>query len=201
VAKFVPLRSDYARHYPPPFAIEPVSGIIEPGQTTTFKVMFIPLEVDDFTGNLVCDIPYLSQMEPPTIEVFGLSRRPLCHFSVALSDYLTAGRRHPDYTMKLPDDVKVIELFSKGIGQKTLKKFELINPTSSPYEMNWQYMGQEETPVFCETPNGLISSGRRSPVLFSYVPVSVKTVESVWEFQIPEMGIRVPILFVGRIMQ
>jgi hydrocephalus-inducing protein len=179
VAKFVALRSDYAHLYPPPFAIEPGSGIIEPGQTTTFRVLFMPLEVDDFTGQLVCDIPYLSQMEPPII----------------------TNNYYYDYTMALPDDVKVIELFSKGIGQKIIKKFELVNPTSSPYEMNWQYMGQEQTPVLCETPNGLISSGRRSPVLFSYVLVSVKTVESLWEFQIPEMEIRVPFLFVGRIMQ
>jgi hydrocephalus-inducing protein len=201
VAKFVSLRSAYAKNHPPPFAIEPGSGIIEPGQATVFRVIFAPLEVDDFVGTMQCDIPYLIQMEPPTIAVTGLSRRPLCHFNVVLADYLSAGRRHPDFTSKLPDDVKVIEMFSKGIGQKSMKKFELINPTATPYEMAWQYTGQDSTtPIFCETASGLISSGRRCPIIFGFLPVSVKTIESLWEFQIPEQGVRVSFLFVGKII-
>jgi hydrocephalus-inducing protein len=124
----------------------------------------------------------------------------MCHFNVELSDYLSAGRRHPDYTYTLPDDIRVIELFSKGLGQKTLKKFELINPTGSAYEVIWRYIGEGTSSITCETTHGLISSGKRSIVMFGYAPVSVKTVESLWEFQIPEQSIRVQFLFVGRIM-
>jgi hydrocephalus-inducing protein len=200
VSKFISLRTNYAQTRPSPFSIEPVSGYIEAGATTVFKVRFKPLEVDDFTAQLCCDIPFLSQSDPPVISVSGLSRRPMCHFNVELSDYLTGGRRHPDYTYPLPSDIKVIELFAKGVGHKTLKRFELINPTASPYEVSWRYIGEGQTPMSCETPNGLISSGKRSLVIFGYLPVSVKTVESLWEFQIPEQSIRVQFLFVGRIM-
>jgi hydrocephalus-inducing protein len=200
VIKFVSLRTSYAQTRPPAFSIEPSSGFVEAGATTVFKVKFEPLEVDDFTAQLACDIPFLSSAEPPVISVTGLSRRPLCHFNVEVSDYLSAGRRHPDCTCKLPDDIKVIELFSKGIGVKTSKRFELVNPTGSAYEVGWKFIGDGPTPFTCETPHGLISSGKRSFVLFAFTPVSVKTIESFWEFQIPEHSLRVPFLFVGRIM-
>jgi hydrocephalus-inducing protein len=200
VFKFVNLRTHYAQTRPSAFSVAPVSGFIEAGGSTVFRVIFEPLEVDDFTGQMFCDIPFLSNCEPPALLLSGLSRRPLCHFNVELSDYLTAGRRHPDYTYKLPDDIKIIEFFAKGIGQKISKRFELINPTASAYEITWKYIGEGQTPVMCETPQGLISSGKRSFVMFAYLPVSVKTIESLWEFQIPEQSVRVPFLFVGRIM-
>jgi hydrocephalus-inducing protein len=200
VSKFLSLRTNYAQTRPPPFSIDPVSGYIEAGATTIFKVNFTPLEVDDFTAQLCCDIPFLSQSDPPVISLSGLSRRPMCHFNVELSDYLVAGRRHPDYTYPLPSDIKVIELFAKSVGHKTLKRFDLINPTASPYEVRWKYIGEGPTPIYCETPNGLISGGKRSIIIFGYLPVSVKAIESLWEFQIPEQSIRVQFLFVGRIM-
>jgi hydrocephalus-inducing protein len=199
VLKFVSLRTNYAQTRSSAFAIEPFSGFIEGGATTVFKVKFTPLEVDDFTAQLWCDIPFLAS-EPPVIRLSGLSRRPMCHFNIELSDYLSGGRRHPDYTYPLPDDIKIIELFSRGLGQKTLKRFELINPTGSAYEIIWKYVGEGTSPITCETMHGLISSGKRSIVMFGYIPVSVKTVESLWEFQIPEQSIRVQFLFVGRIM-
>ena len=128
----------------------------------------------------------------------AFSRRPFCHFNVDTSDYLT--RRHPDYTVKLPSDIKVIELNSKGVGVSITKKIELINPTSSPYEAVWQYIGEGPTPFECGNPKGLISSGKKAWVTFTFTPVSVKTIESNWEFLIPEHNLRVPFLFVGRIV-
>jgi hypothetical protein len=35
---------------------------------------------------------------------------------------------------------------------------------------------------------------------FSFTPVSVKTLESLWRFQVPEYEIQVYMLIVGRIM-
>ncbi|OHT13016.1 hypothetical protein TRFO_03418 [Tritrichomonas foetus] len=200
ISHLVCLRTNYAQTHGAPFSVEPVTGFIEPGQTKTFKVNFEPEEVDDFTADLVCDVPFLTQMEPPIIKVSGLSRRPLCHFNVDLSDYLSAGRRHPDYTNPLPEDIRVIELFSKGIGERTSKRLELINPTSSPYEVRWNYVGEGPTPIFCDSPSSLVSSGKKQTMVFGYLPVSVKTIESLWEFHIPEHNVRVPFLFVGRIM-
>ena len=197
--KFTSLRTDYYLTRPSPFSVTPSSGTIEPGKTTTFNVKFAPEEVDDFTSTLVCEIPHISKMDPPKIQVNGISRRPLCHFNLETTDYLTAGRRHPDYTDPLPDGVRVIELFAKSIGAKASKRFEIINTTEAPYEIIWT----EKTPqpaITCETPRAMVSSGKRYVVTFSYTPTSVKTIESLWEFSIPEYGATASILVVGRIM-
>jgi hydrocephalus-inducing protein len=180
--------------------VQPNSGFIDPGQETNFQVQFAPEEVDDFSATLVCEIAHITKgTEPPSIQVSGRSKRPLCHFNLETSDYLTAGRRRPDYGDPLPDDIRVIELFSKGIGQKTRKRFEIINTTETPYEIGW-LSKSDQTVITCETPTAIISSGRRHVASFSYAPTSVKTVESLWEFQIIEFGVKVPLLVVGRIM-
>lgn len=195
------LRSEYDPSLKPPFSVLPTSGCIEAGQTTVFKVKFEPEEVDDFSAVILCDIPYLTQMKPPQIKVTGFSRRPLCHFNVEMSDYLSAGRRHPDYVEELPPDTKVIELFSPAIGTRSTKKFEIINPTSSPYEIAWSLEHDDSNgSIFCDSSNSIVSSGKRHTASFTYLPNSVKTVESLYEFQIPEHNIRIPVLIVGRIM-
>jgi hydrocephalus-inducing protein len=162
--------------------------------------LFAPEEVDDFSAVLVCDIAHMTKgAEPPAIQVSGRSKRPLCHFNVETSDYLTSGRRRPDGGEQLPEGVRVIELFSKGIGQKTRKRFEIINTTETPYDICWVAQG-EPGAITCETPNTIISSARRHVASFAYSPTSVKTVESLWEFTVPEFGVKVPLLVVGRIM-
>jgi hydrocephalus-inducing protein len=200
VDDFKSLRTNYADVREPAFSISPSSGYIEAGQSTVFYIAFEPQEVDDFVATLKCDIPYISQMRPPSIEVSGFSRRPLCHFNVVLSDYISAGRRHPDYTDPLPDDIRVIELFSNGTGSVAKKRFEVINPTSSSYEIEWTPISSGKSPITCDTPSALLSSGKRYTVSFSYLPTSVKTVEARWLFQIPEHQVGVKFLFVGRIL-
>ncbi|OHT01013.1 hypothetical protein TRFO_07679 [Tritrichomonas foetus] len=201
VAKLQCLRTEYGRGNKPPFYVQPNSGYIEAGQSTTFKVKFAPEEVDDFSAVLICDIPYLSQMKPPEIVVTGFSRRPLCHFNVEMSDYISSGRRHPDYTQELPEDVKVIEIFSPAVGSRSTKKFDIINPTSAPYEIAWSVVyDTSHGSIFCDTPNAFVSSGKKHVASFTYLPSSVKTVEKLFEFQIPEHNVRVTMLIVGRIM-
>jgi hydrocephalus-inducing protein len=140
-------------------------------------------------------------MDPPSIAVSALSRRPLCHLNVEMSDYLAAGRRHPDYTQTLPPDIKVIELFSPAVGVRRFKRFEVINPTGSPYQILWKSKSEEEkAPIECDTPSAFVSSGKRYAVTFSYTPISVKTLEVQFEFSIPEHGVIIPVLVVGRIM-
>jgi hydrocephalus-inducing protein len=201
VLKFESLRTDYAATRRPPFTIQPSSGYIDAGQGTTFRVNFKPEEVDDFTATLRMNIPFLSPMDPPSIFVSALSRRPLCHFNVEMSDYLSAGRRHPDYTEPLPEGVKVIELFSPAVGVRRFKRFEIVNPTSSPYEIEWRMKNEvDKSPIECQTREAFVSSGKRYLLSFSYTPVSVKTLEVQFEFSIPEHHVAIPVLVVGRIM-
>ena len=201
VTQFRALRTDYASQHKIPFQVFPTSGYIGAGQSTTFKVKFSPEEVDDFSAVLLCDIPFLTQMDPPKISVNGFSRRPLCHFNVETSDYISGNRRHPDYVQELPEDIKVIEIFSPAIGTRSTKRFEIINPTSSSYEVYWSIIYDTSGgSIYCDNPSAFISSGKRYLASFTYLPTSVKTFETLFEFQIPEHNIHIPILVVGRIM-
>lgn len=201
---FVALRQGNGPNIHFPFSIEPRTGYIDSGSTTKFRVIFSPEEVDDFNAVLHCDVPYLTNSKPPQILVSGFSRRPLCHFDIQMSDYISAGRRHPEYKYKIPDDIKVIEIFSPSVNTRVNKKFELINPTSTPYEVTWTRVKiegeQKDKAIVCDTPNVLVSSGKRYPVSFSYIPQSAKTIESRWEFQIPEHNVSVQFLIVGRVI-
>jgi hydrocephalus-inducing protein len=201
VQKLECLRTAYASFHGSPFSVLPVSGFVEAGQATTFRVQFSPEEVDDFKAELYCDIPFLSQLQQLKVHVSGLSRRPLCHVNAQLSDYISAGRRHPDYTFPLPADIKVIEIFAGTVGMRAQKRFEIVNPTGCAYQIQWVVLTDTSNgQVVCETANAFVSSGRKHMAIFSYLPVSVKTVETFFEFQIPEHNVRIPILVVGRII-
>jgi hydrocephalus-inducing protein len=186
----------------PPFSLEPMSGFVDAGQTTTFQINFRPEDVDEYSGIFRCEIDCLEKdVPPPEINVYGRSRRPVCHFNVKTSDYISAGRRHPNYTDPLPPDVKVIEMFSHQIGELSTTKFEIINTTERPYEIVWERCGSnDDAAITCDNQRTLISSGRRHSASFSFLPMSVKTLESLWHFTIPEYEIHVYILIVGRIM-
>ena len=205
---FGSLRTDYALTMRSPFSVVPKTGFIEPGEVTTFQVLFSPKEVDDFTSHIICELPSLPSnlhSQQPEIYVTGRSRRPICHFDLETSDYLSASRRHPDYTQNLPEGVKVMEILSKGVAEKSTKKFQVVNTTEAPYEIIWSRFyttndGGIDDPISCETQRVVISSGRRQMITFSYLPTSAKTVESLWEFKIPEHGVTIPLLVVGRVI-
>ena len=182
-----------------PFIIEPLNGFIEGGQTMNFLVHFKPLEVDDFKGIFKCEIPYLMNFEPPKINLTGISKRPLCHFNVKTSDYISSGRRHPDYIDPLPENLQVIEISSLSIKNSSTLRFEIINTTSESYDAFWNQISGPKEVIKCETPIALLSSGKHYTIIFTYIPKSIKTIESLWEFSIPKHGIIIPILIVGKI--
>ena len=193
--KFESLRTDYASTRPCPFIIEPSSGFIEPGSQKTFKATFEPMEVDDFVATFKCAIPYCNN-EPPRITFTALSRRPLCHFNVPLSDYLNRRK----FTDPLPEGVKVIEVFAKSVKSRSLAKVEVINPTSKLYEAKWTTVNDNsDGSIVCDNVTAIVSSGKKYFFPFSYCPKSAKTVECLFLFEIPAHDIKVYFLIVGRI--
>jgi hydrocephalus-inducing protein len=196
ITKFESLRTNYATSWPCPFSIEPQSGFIEAAQTTIFRAIFAPMEVDDFVASFRCNVPYMN--DGPGVSMTGLSRRPICHFNVKTSEYLT--RRHPDYTYPVPEGVKVIELFSRALNLKNLKKVEIVNPTSTAYEARWALVADHAAgAVTCESASVLVSSGKKCLFTFYFQLTSAMIVESLWEFTIPVHNIKIPFLFVGRL--
>jgi len=138
--KFTTLRTDSIKYNQPAFKIEPTSGSIEPGASQIFEATFAPEEVDDFSGLFLCKVFYAEkEIELP---MSGLSRRPLVHFSISTSDYLS--RRYPDYKMTLPSGTRAIEIIAKGINTRTVKKIEILNPTSDAYQVKWHRVENEE---------------------------------------------------------
>lgn len=144
---------------------------------------------------------FLVNLEPPTILVSAYSKRPLCHIQTDGSDYLTAKRRPPDYKYPIPEDIRVIEIFSKRVNVSVTKKFEVINPTSNSYEIAWIENPEYNSPcIQCDNLNVTISGGKRMLMSFTYTPSSLRPIEAIWEFDILSHNIRIPILFVGRVM-
>lgn len=198
---FRTLSGSYERSHPVPFTVEPSEGSIKSGQKQKFNVIFAPKEVDEFSAKLRCEIPYLSQIDPPEVNVTAFSKRPICHFNAETSDYLTSGRRLPEFNTELPPETRVLEIES-DVEKRTMKKFEIVNTTATPYEIKWSLVNdQSNDTIKCETQYGLISSGKKYQVQFSFKPVSNKTVESLWLFQIPAYNVKTAILVVGKVTQ
>ncbi|KAK2496944.1 hypothetical protein MC885_002909, partial [Smutsia gigantea] len=110
---------------PPPFSLEPSSGIVPVGKIQKVKVKFSPLEVGDFESNLFCQIPNLPPGEQgPVLSAKGRSSLPICHFDLKDSDYISSHRRDPDLRGPsggaLDPNTRVIEFSSVGIGDKNL---------------------------------------------------------------------------------
>ena len=145
-----------------------------------------------------CNIPYMNQKVPLKLNINGFSRRPVCHFNISVSDYLT--RRHPDFKYPLPDGVRVVECFSSGVRVKSPTRIEIVNPTGVAYETKWTVLSDNsDNTITCESMNALVSSGKRYIFVFNYTPSTPNLVESLWEFSVPSQNIKVPFLFVGRI--
>ena len=105
---------------------------------------------------------------------------PYCHFDLHDSDYIRSARRNPELRgpggappgTTLDPNTRVIELDNVGIGVKTLKKFNVINPTNMDYKFHW--VNEDETnakkiPNFtCLVKEGEIRSGKMAEVCVTY---------------------------------
>jgi hydrocephalus-inducing protein len=140
----------------------------------------------------------MNSLELPLVKLSGLSRRPLCHFNIPMSEYLT--KRHPEFSYRLPEGTRAVELYANELREKTTKRIEMINPTSKAYEGRWAVVSDNsEGSIVCDNPTVVVSSGKRYVFMFSFCPVSPKIVESLWEFTVGDQELKVHFLFVGRL--
>jgi hydrocephalus-inducing protein len=117
---------------------------------------------------------------------------------MVVSDYLK--RRHPDFTEPVPEGTQVFEIFASAVKVKTIKKVEVINPTSSPYEIAWEVIRDDSGgTITCESQSALVSSGKRQYFTFQYIPATPRVVECLFQFTITEHQIKSSFLVVGRI--
>ncbi|XP_004431871.1 PREDICTED: hydrocephalus-inducing protein homolog [Ceratotherium simum simum] len=192
---------------PPPFSVEPTSGIVPVGKTQKIQVKFSPLEVGDFESNLFCQIPNLPPGEQgPVLSAKGQSFLPICHFDLKDSDYISSHRRNPDLRGPsggaLDPNTRVIEFTSANIGEKNLRNFTILNPTNSTYSFCWmseEMKSLQNPPAFtCLTEKGLIHPEKKAEIVFQFTPLHLDIMEAFWTFLIPEHNITVPFLLVGK---
>jgi hydrocephalus-inducing protein len=203
-----------------PFAVEPAHGVVQPGDTQTVLARFSPLDSGEFAALLTCEIENADpEATLPAIELSGTSRRPFCHFELPGSDYVTAGRR--DKRLKGPTGLpgqldpstRVFEMVSCGVGTVTKGSFFITNPVDVDYEFRWKVIPTGEQvvttrrsaievgPFRCLGASSLLKSGKKIEVAFEFAPRTLELTETFWEFVIPEHGVSIPFLLVGRAVE
>ena len=208
-------------HYTP-FMVEPASGRVDAGQSIEITARFAPLDAGEFAALLKCDIENVDPaLTTPSIDLYGTSKRPFCHIELPPSDYVSSGRR--DKRMKGPSGLpgqldpstRVFEMISCGVGTVTKGRFFITNPVDIDYNFAWrcQLSGNHDElptvkkdsveigPFKCSTPRATLQSGKKIEVLFEFNPHALKIYESFWRFTIPEHGIDIPFLVVGRALE
>ena len=218
-----------------PFSVEPQAGTLGPGEIREIVVKFSPTEADEYRRKLVGFIPHLATRvarpvpaedeaaaegeeevpEPqpqPEVVLIGRSKRPLCHFELAVSDWLSGGRRPP--TMMTPNGAavdpasKCIEFESLGTQVRNTKRFFVMNPTNVSYKFRWECedgtgaaVSKVASAFKCIHREGVVLSGKKSEMVFEYTPESDVPIESFWRFEIPEYSISEPFILVGHVKE
>ena len=118
---------------------------VKAGETETIAVKFGPVEVEDCTRFLVCEIDFLEPgFTSINIPLTGSVTRPWCHFKLPKSDYISGLRRDADapgpngYAGPLDPETRVIEFESLGIHVQNLKSFIALNPTNTTFTFEWE---------------------------------------------------------------
>ncbi len=224
-----------------PFFVDRESTTLPPNESCEVSIRFAPTEVDTYRRKVVGMIKNLdtrvpkpvkilteeeeaepaeeSESEPPPapqpqpeIMLLGKSARPLCHFEILESDWLTGGRRPPNQTT--PSGVSVdpnshcVEFESLGTQVRNTKRFYVMNPTNMNYKFKWECDDGTGAAVAhlakafkCVHKEGFVLSGKKAEMVFEYTPDSDQILESVWRFEIPEHNLSVPFLLVGHVKE
>lgn len=195
------------------FNVSPERGSLGAGQTAQVSVAFQPLEVDQCHMLLKCEVPNLEEggAQPPQISCHAASLRPMCHFELPDSDYVTAGRRSDDLrgpggsVGPLDPDTKVIEFESLGSKVRNTNRFMVLNPTNFSYEFTWKCVDSQRvgSPFRCVNTSGLVLSGKKFEMVFEFTPEKdePRVQESHWVFTIPEYKVRAPFVLAGTVSE
>ena len=148
----------------------------------------------------------------PMLQITGKSARPLCHLELEDSDWLSGGRRPPSLTTPGGKPVdptsRCIEFESLGTQVRNTRRFFVMNPTNISYKYRWECEDGTGAAVAhlasafkCVHKEGFVLSGKKSEMVFEYIPDSDQLLESFWRFVIPEHDISVPFILVGHVKE
>jgi hypothetical protein len=199
-----------------PFTITPSEGVVLPDQKVDLDIIFKPFNAENFQRELWFLFPHrLRSLPPPRILISGNAIRPICHFEFDSSDYLE-NRRTDDLIAQYPVvlGTKVIEIESRGVNIRNVKRFYVLNPTNmawtfkidciEQYRMSSSVENQnnvvytnQKKPFTCQTPNGTVMPGLKCEIVFEFTPLSLDVVESTFIFRISSTSQTQPLLLVG----
>ena len=163
-----------------PYTISPQNGNIPPQSDEVITITFSPLEIDDFNFKriLKCNIKDLDpNLKELSIELSGDAERPICHFE------MVGG-------VKREGGMTILQFESIGMMIKNTVRFFALNPTNQGYNFEWEQPDEDLIPninkVFkCLTPKGVIYSGKKYEMVFTYTPNSLGKHEAFFNFKIP----------------
>ena len=92
-------------------------------------------------------------------------------------------------------NVRIVEVKSKGLRVQNRRRFLVTNPTASAYDFHWEPCGQPHASWKTPTPRGMILAGKRGEMIFEFTPSSTDTAEAFYRFEVPEHGISELFLF------
>jgi hydrocephalus-inducing protein len=129
-------------------------------------------------------------MQPPSLSVTARAMRPLCHFELVESDWISGGRRPsglpgPGGKSSLDPSTRVVEFESLGTKVRNTKRFFVTNPTNQSYEYTWECedgtgaaaLLQQRT-FRCAQRKGTVLAGKKAEMVFEYTPEEDMLLES-----------------------
>lgn len=214
----------YGSAYPPsypqsrPFFIIPESAVVGPNSAVEFGITFHPLDANDFSFLLegkTCPVSQRSTSEddarnlgPGSVNMIlnGTAKRPLCHFEVVESqEYLSVRKiniknENGQFKPIISKDIRVVKTESVGLKSKNILKFYVINTTDEKYDYSWIPMGDPSSFWKCGQCSGTLFPGKRTEILFEYVPEDVQIAESFYIFKL-SCDVEQLFLFVGTVTE
>ena len=214
----------YGSAFPPsyplsrPFSIIPEAAVVGPNSTAEFGITFHPLDANDFSFLLegkTCPVSQRSSTEddaknlgPGSVNMIlnGTAKRPLCHFEVVESqEYLSVRKiniknENGQFKPIINKDMRVVKTESVGLKSKNILKFFVINTTDDKYDYSWIPMGDPSSFWKCGQCSGTLFPGKRTEILFEYVPEDIQIAESFYKFKL-SCDVEQLFLFVGTVTE
>eukprot|EP01033_Poteriospumella_lacustris_P008315 gene8315-5998_t len=220
---------------PNPFALQPAHVVIPPNGTHEFTLKFAPTDAGEYLYALrgfVCPetltrvttsrpttaavamttanggsslAPYTTDKAGVNMVLYGLGKRPVCHFEIAETpDYLS--RRLPNlknengvYSSIETTDLKIVEVESVGLKTRNTFRFYVTNTTNESYEFLWETTGEAHPSWRCVQAAGMMFPGKRIEMLFEYLPEDTHVAEAFFMFKLPKVGLSQLFLFAGKV--
>ncbi|EPY19798.1 hypothetical protein STCU_09291 [Strigomonas culicis] len=190
---FLPVGSD--------FEVEPdTAGSIAVDAEKDFSIVFSPHASGPAAPmSLLCYFPHVAELAQRRVPLLGSGECPLVHVQVPPSAYLSL-RIDGEAGPSVNPDSTVLEFLTRGLHTQVATRFQVYNPTASPYNFLWsdKSLSESLSPFQCLTPSGTVAAGRSVEMAFEFIGETLGVREREWSLSIVGKDVTIPFLLVGR---